>query len=142
MLGWITRLFRRSKPVRQPSQTFEFWDGWRWRSIDPVEAWAALDTAAGGNWTDLMRTVAADPPAGLIGPMAAQYGKTKQEASVKLANAVCAAFGVDPYRDGQGLTIPERIDLAGSYLDHMARLAAAARPFGPSPSPTAASPTA
>lgn len=131
MLTWFRRLlaaFFRARVKRDPRATFEFWDGGRWRSVDPIAVWAALTRDLGEDLGDQLATVTTPAPPGTAGEMARKFAEARQAAAEKVAGAVCAAFGVEPYADGEGLTVPERISLAAEYLRRMAALGTAARP--------------
>ncbi len=131
MLALLRRLWAalfRPGVARDPRATFEFWDGARWRSVDPIAVWAALTRDLGEDLGDALATVTTPAPPGTVGEMAAKFAAARQAAAERVADAVCRAFGVEPYADGDGLTIPERIALAAGYVRHMASLGTAARP--------------
>lgn len=117
--------FRR-RARRDPRATFEFWDGSRDRSVDPIEVWGRLN--AGRDVEADLRTVLTPPPPGLVGDAAGRFAEARQKAAEQLAARVCDAFGVEPYSEGAGLTIPERIALAARYVRRMRDLGDAARP--------------
>lgn len=144
MWNWILQLFGFRSTLRDTRQLYRFYDGTRYRVVDPVEAWSAMEVAAGEEWTSLMRTMAADPPPGTVGAALKLWYETQQDAAKKVAAAVCAAFGVAELAETDaapiGLTRAERIALAADFMSYMGSLAAGAKkkPI-PSPSPTEAS---
>lgn len=131
---------------RPPGAVFEFWDGAGVRAVDPVAAWYAMDAASGGKWQDWLRLIAAvppPPPAGVkvnaesTARAAAALRDSQKDASLKLTDAVCVAFGVAPFTPAGGLTLVERIALAAAYLGYMGGLAGAAKAHPPTGSPSA-----
>ncbi|OWK45780.1 hypothetical protein [Fimbriiglobus ruber] len=124
---------------------FEFFDGIRTRRVDPTVVGEALEAELGpGCGRDLLRLLTQDATAipGVVdttGHAAAQTGAVN-----KIAAAVGRAFGAGEFKDlgggrSEGLTRGERVALLCVYLDYLGGLAAKARPFTPSPSPTGAS---
>lgn len=131
MLSWLRRVlaaFFRARVTRDPRATFEFWDGARWRSVDPIAVWGTLTRDLGDDLADALATVTTPAPPGTVGDMAKKFAEARQAAAERVAAAVCAAFGVEPYADGEGLTIPERVSLAAEYLRRMRSWGDAARP--------------
>lgn len=104
--------------------------------------WAGLSATLGAEWAGLFRVIAAPPVPGLVGEQVTARIRGQQEAGHKLANAVCEAFGVEPYADGEGLTVGQRIALARDYLDFLSGLGGAATPFASPPPPASPSPPA
>lgn len=139
MIEWLKRLVRRP----QDRRIFTFWDGSRIRSIDPLPAWREFKATMGTDPESALRTLYKRPVPGLVGAMLASWRAEKEAAAVKIADAACSAFGVQPFADGQGLTEPERIALVRSYVEFMIGLAEYATPFvkRPESSSTPASPT-
>lgn len=131
MFDWLRRVlaaFFRARVRRDPRATFEFWDGGRWRSVDPIAVWGALTRDLGEDLDDALATVKTPAPPGTVGEMAKKFAAARQAAAERVAAAACAAFGVEPYADGEGLTVPERVSLAAEYLRRMAAWGGAARP--------------
>ncbi|MBN9522621.1 hypothetical protein J0H58_29550 [bacterium] len=117
--------FRR-RPRHDPRATFEFWDGDRWRAADPIAVWGRLN--AGRDVEDDLRVVLTPGPDGMDEATAARFAAARHKAAEALADRVCAAFGVEAFADGRGLTVPERVSLAAEFVGHMARLGAVAVP--------------
>ncbi|MBX3422210.1 MAG: hypothetical protein KF752_11705 [Pirellulaceae bacterium] len=106
MMTWISvrisnLLFRlRSRRrVRSSPRIFAYFDGQRWRSIDPIEVIHALETH----------------PKYLPAKHLQQAKNGNREAIEIIAGAVSDIFGVQPYADGRGLTIAERKSLLDTF---------------------------
>lgn len=138
MFGWVRRFRSRDRG----RAVFRFRDGRRAVSVDPIAVYVELQRLTNGQLAALCRAVEAEPPPGAVGETLERLQQSRFDATVRLADVVCRAFGVQPYADGRGMTIPERIALATSYMHYMAALKDAARPFSDGPSPTADSPRA
>lgn len=130
MIRWLVslaasaaRLFRR-RPARG---VFEWFDGLSWRASDPLPAWAALEAAL-EDFPGTLRKVSTPPLPGTPPAMAEQMEKERRAAGVKVADAVCVAFDVAPFKDGTGLTQAERIRLAAGFLSFMSSLREQSRP--------------
>lgn len=97
----IRRWFRRKSSPR----LFVYFDGRRWRSIDPLEAVYALDSHP--LYADRKHFVATF--------------EGEREAIEVAAKAVCDVFGVKPYDDKtkSGITIAERIGLLHSFAAYL-----------------------
>lgn len=147
MLGWIARLFRRRDDRRD---IFRFWDGARWRAVDPLPASRALDESLGQRVGEVLALLTTppppDPPNVDVSAVRADYTRRQTEAALQLADAAGKAFGVLPFDGAGGLTEAERIRLATRFLVFLHGLAEDARPFASwpaagSPSTPPASPT-
>ncbi len=96
MFGWITKLFAKRR-MRNARLLFEFWDGRRFRSVDP---WLAFRTLR-------------DHPTFNVAEHYEFAAKGMHPDIDHFLDAMKAAFGVVPYddRSGVGLTEPEMFDL-------------------------------
>ena len=117
--------------------------GARW--IDPIPAAEALEAKLGPDWprlaAKLFGAVPVAPP-GMPPESVANVVKAdreaKDEAGKRLADAVCECLGVEPLTaGGEGMTRAERIAVAIEFVVFLMEAGRAARPFQPSPSPTA-----
>ncbi|VTT97597.1 unnamed protein product [Gemmataceae bacterium] len=119
MFQFVRRLFVRAEPPPRRF-LFTFWDGQRWRVIDPTPARRALGAAC----PDLAR-VAAD----LMGDDEAD----RRIAEHQLLKAARVAFGVTEFRDDAGtltgLTVTETLGVALGFL----RWSGLVPPFAPEP---------
>lgn len=129
MIGRFRWLRFRRRPERC---IFEFYDGRATRYADPMEAWRAIEQAAGPEWPELLRLLTADPPPGTtVGVWADRRREDQEKAAAKLGEAACIAFGVVPLDQatGRGMTRAERVGIVASFLAYMGSLAEQARPF-------------
>lgn len=126
---------------RRPRDIFQFWDGSRWRSVDPFAVWIAFREATGDDLETLARRVMAPPTPGAVGAMKEAEERQRAEEFQRFHQGIRAAFGVEVFDGQHGLTVKERLDLAVRFLIYLAQLGRQARPTTASPSPTAASPT-
>lgn len=141
MFQWLKNLMA---PRRSERAIFAYSDGTRTRHVDPIAAWSKIEDSLGTEWTQLIRILTAPLPAMPAGVDAtgtlATHAKAQAEASTKIADAVCGAFGVEPLStvDGKpvGLTQSERIQLAAEFVFFVSDLAEKARPFVNSSPPT------
>lgn len=133
------RLFGRRTPDRH---IFRFWDGSGLRAADPLEAWRAIEAAAGDDWQTHLRMLTADPPPGMAGDTAKAYRAKQEAAAVALGAAAVTAFGVEPLSPtgNRGLTRAERVGLVAKFLSYMADLAERHRPLASWPGPSEPSP--
>lgn len=93
---WLASLFR----PRSSTRIFAYYDGSRWRSIDPIQVIHALETHPTFNAERHL------PDA----------NQGQREAIEIIAAAVTDVFGVPPYDDaGRGLTIAERKGLLDTF---------------------------
>lgn len=138
MIAWMKRLIRR--PAASDRRIFTFWDGERYRSIDPLPAWRAFQAAMGADPETALRSLYRRPVPGMVGQLLERYHADKEAAAVKTAAAACAAFEVEPFADGRGLTEPERIALVREFVEFMIGLAEYAAPFAKRPGPVSTSP--
>lgn len=119
MFHLVRRLFARAEPPPRRF-LFTFWDGQRWRVIDPTPARRKLEAAC----PDLAR-VAAD----LMGDDEAD----RRIAEHQLLKAARIAFGVAEFRDDDGtltgLTETETLGVALGFL----RWCGVVLPFDPAP---------
>lgn len=132
MFAWMKRLIRR--PAKSDRRIFTFWDGEQHRSIDPLPAWRAFQTAMGADPETALRTLYKRKVPGLVGALLTRYLAEKEAAAIKVANAACAAFEIAPLGpDGTGLTEAERIALVREFVEFMLGLAEIAVPFAKRP---------
>lgn len=143
MFAWLKRLVRR--PAASDRRIFSFWDGTRRRSIDPLPAWAAFNAAMGQDVETALRAMYKQPPPGCVGVLLERYLSDKEATAVKIADAACAAFAIEPFADDadgvRGLTRADRIALARDYLVFMLELAEGSAPFVKRSGPASHSPT-
>lgn len=111
MLAHLSKFFRllffrlsQAFRPRSSARIFVYFDGQRWRSIDPIAALYALETHPKYSPEKHLEEAA----------------KGDRQAIETIADAVCDVFGVKPFDGGQGLTIAERkglLDVFYLYLD-------------------------
>lgn len=92
------RLSQAFRPRSSP-RIFVYFDGAKWRSIDPIQVIYALENHASFSAEKHFK--------------AASEGN--RQAIEVIASAVCDAFDVRPYSDGVGLTIAERKALLDTF---------------------------
>lgn len=112
MLGWLKSLLARIRPAARC--LFCYWDGAKWRSIDPIVAHRGL-------WTDLQCRLIEDGPISCnpkdsngnpVYPISAVI-----EAEDRVRDLARRVFGVRPYSDTQpGLTCLEIDDLMNRFV--------------------------
>ena len=134
MFGWLTRRFRRRGWDRT---IFSYWDGSRWRRIDPIPASTALDAALGQRVGEVLATLTTAMPPNVegidLGPLPKIIEAKKLEAGQKLAAAACVVFNVKELSDTEGMTAAARIQLVTRFLVWLHQCAEDMRPFGNSP---------
>lgn len=84
---------------KSSKRIFAFHDGIRWRTADPIELLHKIDTH----------------PKYLASKHPALVCEGNREAIEITASAVCDIFAVQPYLDGKGLTVGERIALLDAF---------------------------
>lgn len=115
MLNWIRRrLFERSREI------FVYWDGARRRRIDPLAAFRAMRTHA-----------RFDPDTHLA--LADRGDLNAIEITLEATREI---FDVKELNDGEGLTINETLNLAGSFVGYLHTLKKNGSPPPISPEPT------
>jgi hypothetical protein len=129
----VRLLFWRKRPPER--FIFRFMDG-RGKELaaDPLEAWRAIEEAAGPGWPELLRLLTAPPPPGVVGDVAERRRESQEKAAAALGAAACVAFGVGPLSaDGKaGMTRSERVGVVASFLNWMGGVAESARPLASS----------
>ncbi len=93
---WLASWFR----PRSSQRIFSYFDGQKYRTIDPVYVLNAL---------------AVHPKYAPERHYEAAVKECKIEAMEIVAGAVCDVFHVQPYVDGKGLTIAERLSLLATF---------------------------
>lgn len=101
MFRLIKRLLFQISQRRAKSSTriFAYFDGQKWRSIDPIQVIYALE----------------NHPKFSAEKHLEDAQKGDRQAVEIIADTVCDVFGVKPYEDGQGLTIAERKGLLDTF---------------------------
>jgi hypothetical protein len=101
MFRLIKNLILRISKRRAKSSTriFAYFDGQKWRSIDPIQVIYALENHSKFSAEKHL----------------ADAQKGDRQAVEIIADAVCDIFDVRPYEDGKGLTIAERKGLLDSF---------------------------
>lgn len=98
----VLRSFRMTSNRR----VFEFYDGVRWRSVDPIEVWYQIE----------------NHPKYLPSEHRRLVREGDQEAVKITADAACDIFKVTPYTDEAdrklGMTIGERVALVNTFFDY------------------------
>jgi len=92
------RLSQAFRP-RSSSRIFAYFDGQRWRSIDPIHVIYSLE----------------NHPEFVAEKHLKQANEGDRQAIEIIAVAVCDVFDVKPYENGSGLTIAERKSLLDTF---------------------------
>lgn len=135
MFGFLNP--KKNEPKRD---IFEYFDGERTRSVDPILAYETLVRECDGEEpVTLLRTIAMEPPPtppGVdVSKMVEKFKFKRDLCTQSLCKAACVAFSVKEYAEDEngkrvGLTRAERIRLVKEFLYYLADLAEKARPFG------------
>ncbi len=128
-------LFRRRRDV------FTYWDGSKWRRGDPIRIGTKLDEVC-PTYIELLRDVVHDVSKDPVGPFRDEAVKAKGTAARMLATAALKVFDLKPLTDTDGLTDGEALGVLTEFFVFMEGVAAEAKVFTTSSSPTASSPTA
>lgn len=123
MFGWFRRLWSRD----HRRCIFTYHNGTTYRRADPLAVGAVLEREC-PKYADYLELIADATPIG-PGPAGDDIRKQKAEAITELIRATRVAFGVVPLDADRGLTEAETLALFRSFLEFLAGLADAARPF-------------
>ena len=124
----LSNLFRKWIQNRNRA-IFHYWDGSKYRTIDPMVAYRELDLHSEFDWET--HPLLIDPPEGESADT-----RLSVEAMGITADAVRTAFHVPLYEDGRGLTEGELVNLLTEYAEWMNALKKNTRPLPISPEPT------
>lgn len=112
LLNWIRRtLSNRRRAI------FRFWDGTRWRAIDPMVAYRGLDAHAEFSWEEHPLLI----EAALDGQLATDPGVTRVawEALGITAAAVRDVFAIPVFDGRRGLTEEELLNLLCDFSEYV-----------------------
>ena len=125
---FLSRL-RRILRGRYDPLVFHYNDGRRVRSADPIEIDRIFIAALGEDWRSQVERLAKPLPLELVGEEATAARAERMAQEEKILKAINAAFDVQPYRDGRGLSVTRRYALLAGYNAFCRDIIELARPF-------------
>ncbi len=124
MFKFLRRLFKRDDPF-----VFDYHDGSRWRSADPIEVERAMIAVLGDDWRSRVESMGTPINPDAIGEIADKMKADKEKLRSQVLYAIDTAFNVKPYRDGEGMTELKRLSLLVGFNLYCRDLIELARPF-------------